>query len=135
MQPAEVPLRCPALPHCRRIYRCRRCAGSVSWSFDGSFIATRCDSMPHAVWVWETSRLELASMLVQARPVRAAQWCPATNRLVVCTGSSKLYLWTPDGASCVHIPLPGFRASGLCWHPAGTSLVLTSRDDFCCAYF
>lgn len=91
--------------------------------------------MPHAVWIWETSRLELASLLVQARPVRAAEWCPATNRLVVCTGGAKLYLWTPDGASCVHIPLPGFRASGCAWHPDGGSLVLTSRDAFCCAYF
>jgi WD40 repeat protein len=107
----------------------------VSWSFDGSYIATRCDSMPSAVWIWETSRLELASLLLQTRSVRSLQWCPSDNRLVVCTGDSKLYLWTPDGASCVHIPLPGFRASGLCWHPDGGSLVLTSRDEFCCAYF
>ena len=113
----------------------RPLAGSVAWSFDGSYIATRCDSMPGAVWIWETSRLELSALLLQTRVVRAMQWCPTSNRLVVCTGDSKLYLWTPDGASCVHIPLPGFRASGLCWHPDGASLVLTSRNEFCCAYF
>ncbi len=50
-------------------------------------------------------------------------------------GDSKLYLWTPEGASCVHIPLPGFRAAGLTWHPGGESLVLTARDAFCCAFF
>ena len=87
------------------------------------------------VWIWDTATLELASLLLQARPVRAASWCPATNRLVVCTGEPKLFLWTPDGASCVHIPLPGFRASGLVWHSEGSSLVLTARDAFCCAYF
>lgn len=52
-----------------------------------------------------------------------------------CAGDSKLYLWTPEGASCVHIPLPGFRAAGLAWHPGGESLVLTARDAFCCAFF
>jgi WD40 repeat protein len=107
----------------------------VAWSHDGSFMATRCDSMPSAVWVWETGRLELACLLLQTRAVRAFAWCPTQNRLVLCTGDSKLYLWSPDGASCVHVPLPGFRASGLCWHPDGESLVLTSRDEFCCAYF
>lgn len=107
----------------------------MSWSFDGSYIATRCDSMPSVVWIWETSRLELASLLLHTRVVRAVQWCPTSNRLVICTGDSKLYLWTPDGASCVHIPLPGFRATGLCWHPDGSSIVLTSREEFCCSYF
>ena len=138
-QPAAPPLPCPQ--HCPRptfahipLPALGRGAGSVAWSCDGSFLDTRCDSMPNAVWIWETSRLELASLLLQARPVRAVQWCPVDNRLVVCTGDSKLYLWTPEGASCVHIPLPGFRASGLAWHPDGTSLLLSSRSHFCCAY-
>jgi WD40 repeat protein len=91
--------------------------------------------MPSAVWIWETSRLELTSLLLQTRVVRAVQWCPTSNRLVICTGDSKLFLWTPEGASCVHIPLPGFRATGLCWHPDGSSIVLTSREEFCCSYF
>lgn len=72
-------------------------AGSVAWSHDGSYIATRCDSMPTAVWVWETSRLELASLLLQARPVRSAQWCPASNRLVVSTGNASSWCWKQTG--------------------------------------
>ncbi|KAL4858112.1 WD repeat-containing protein [Chlorella vulgaris] len=132
---AQLPLRVPVVRPVLDKPNPKLGVGSVSWSFDGSYIATRCDSMPSAVWIWETSRLELASLLLQTRSVRSLQWCPSDNRLVVCTGDSKLYLWTPDGASCVHIPLPGFRASGLCWHPDGGSLVLTSRDEFCCAYF
>jgi WD40 repeat protein len=110
-------------------------AGAVAWSFDGSFLATRSDSQPSAVWVWDTSRLELAALLLQTRAVRAMQWCPVSNQLVICTGASKLYLWKPEGASCVHIPLPSFRATALAWHPDGQSLLLTSRDEFCCAYF
>ena len=87
------------------------------------------------VWVWDTSRLELASVLVQTRPVRQARWDPSSNRLVLCTGTSKLYLWTPEGASCVHIPLQGFRAHAMEWHPDGTSIVLSGRESFCMAYF
>lgn len=133
---AELPVRLPMVPRPPTDKPNPKLGvGSVAWSHDGSYIATRCDSMPTAVWVWETSRLELASLLLQARPVRSAQWCPASNRLVVSTGDSKLYLWTPEGASCVHIPLPGFRAAGLAWHPGGESLVLTARDAFCCAFF
>lgn len=159
-------------------------AGTACWSFDGSYILTRCDSMPSVAWVWDTSRLELAAVLQQSQPIKQAEWDPASNRcaggfragqgrksplegaagrraetanrhaktrtpsraerrpqlarsscrLALATGSSKIYLWTPEGASCVHIPLPGFRAGGLRWHPAGTSLVLSDKDAICCAY-
>ena len=34
--------------------------GALSWSFDSQFLATRNDSMPTAVWVWDLSRLSLA---------------------------------------------------------------------------
>lgn len=176
-------------------------AGTACWSFDGSYILTRCDSMPSVAWVWDTSRLELTAVLQQSQPIKQAEWDPASNRcaggfgagqglrgvgkgcetecperarvarvlfkalldvgrkqptgvleltpsrakrrpqlarsscrLALATGSSKIYLWTPEGASCVHIPLPGFRAGGLRWHPAGTSLVLSDKDAICCAY-
>ncbi len=62
-----------------------------------------------------------------ALPVRA-------HRLAVCTGSTKVYLWSPEGASCVHIPLPGFRASSLRWPPAGACLLLADKEAVCCAY-
>lgn len=109
-------------------------AVSISWSFDGSYMLTRCEAMPTTLWLWETSTLELASVIVQARPIRAAEWDPTTNRLVICTGATKLYMWTPDGASCVHIPLPGFRAAAMQWHPEGKSLLLGNKTSFCCAY-
>ena len=57
-----------------------------------------------------------------------------SRRLAVCTGSTKVYLWSPEGASCVHIPLPGFRAASLRWHPAGTCLLLADKEAVCCAY-
>lgn len=67
-------------------------------------------------------------------PPPNALLCLLRCRLAVCSGGSKVYLWTPEGASVVHIPLPGFRASFLRWHPAGASLLLSDRDAACCAY-
>lgn len=55
-------------------------AGTVAWSHDGSYVLTRCDSMPSALWVWDTARLELAALLQQAHPVKCAEWDPASNR-------------------------------------------------------
>eukprot|EP00887_Chlorella_sp_A99_P007526 scaffold2.g7526.t1 len=131
---AELPLRVPVARPAADKGGVRQGVGSVSWSFDGSYMLTRCDNMPTTLWVWETSKLELASVVLQSWPVRAAEWDPTSNRLVVLTGSSKLYLWTPDGASCVHIPLPGFRAAGVRWHPSGKALLLTNKSSFACAY-
>jgi hypothetical protein len=53
----------------------------------------------------------------------------------VLTGGAKVYLWSPGGASVVHVPLPGFQAHSLAWSPSGASLALSDRgESFCCAY-
>jgi WD40 repeat protein len=104
------------------------------WSHDGSYFATRVDHMPAAVWVWDTARLEPTALLVQDRAVKSVAWDPLSSRLAVVTGSGKVYFWTPSGASCVHIPLKGFRPHSLTWHPDGTSFMLSGKDSFTCAY-
>eukprot|EP00798_Chlamydomonas_sp_ICE-L_P020694 gene20694-27493_t len=50
-------------------------------------------------------------------------------------GTSRVYMWTPAGASIVHIPLKNFCAQGIKWEPRkGSSFVLTDAAAFCCAY-
>ena len=71
---------------------------------------------------------------VQTQPVKDCQWDPRHPRLVVCTGGTRVYLWSPDGASCVHIPLPSFVATTVKWSSKGDAIVLANRDTFCCAY-
>lgn len=104
------------------------------WSHDGSYFATRVDHMPAAVWVWDTARLEPTALLVQDRAVKSVAWDPVSSRLAVVSGSGKVYFWTPCGASCVHIPLKGFRPHSLMWHPDGTGFMLSGKDSFTCAY-
>lgn len=108
-------------------------AGLMSWSNDSQYICTRNDSMPTALWIWDICRLELAAILVQKEAIRAVAWDPTCTRLVLCTGSSHLYMWTPSGAYCVNIPLPQFTITDLKWNSDGSCLLLKDKESFCCA--
>lgn len=107
--------------------------GLLSWSHDSKYICTRNDSMSTALWIWDMCNLELAAILVQKDPIRAAAWDPTSARLVMSTGSSHLYMWTPSGAYCVNVPLPEFNVLDLKWNSDGSCLFLKDKESFCCA--
>lgn len=107
--------------------------GLLSWSSDSQFICTRNDSMPTVLWVWDVQHLELAAILIQKDPIRAAAWDPTCPRLVLCTGSSNLYMWTPSGAYCINVPFPQFCVLDLKWNSDGSCLLLKDKESFCCA--
>lgn len=105
----------------------------MSWSSDSLYICTRNDSMPTVLWIWDTRRLELAAILIQKEPIRAAAWDPICTRLILCTGSSHLYMWTPSGAYCINVPLSDFTVIDLKWNFDGSCLLLKDKEFFCCA--
>jgi hypothetical protein len=107
--------------------------GMLSWSSDSHYFFTRNDIMPTVLWIWDICRLELAAVLVQKDPIRAAAWDPTCTRLVLCTESPHLYMWTPSGACCVNIPFVNFRIVDLKWSSNGSCLLLKERESFCCA--
>ncbi|XP_022969756.1 WD repeat-containing protein WRAP73 isoform X1 [Cucurbita maxima] len=107
--------------------------GLMLWSKDSQYICTRNDSMPTALWIWDIHHLELAAILVQKDPIRAAAWDPTCTRLSLCTGSPHLYMWTPAGAYCVNIPLSEFAITDLKWNSDGSCLLLKDKESFCCA--
>ncbi|KVI04530.1 WD repeat-containing protein WRAP73 isoform X1 [Cynara cardunculus var. scolymus] len=107
--------------------------GIMSWSKDSQYICTRNDSMPTVLWIWDMNHLELAAILVQKDPIRTAAWDPTCTRLVLCTGTSHLYMWTPSGAYCVNVPLPQFSVMDLKWDFNGSCLLLKDKELFCCA--
>ena len=109
--------------------------GSVSFSSDSAFIATKNDNMPNTVWVWDIIQLKLVVLLVQSCPVYDFQWDPCQSRLAVSTGSNKLYLWSPAGCVSVAVPVDStFTVQRLVWHPNGSSLALVGNTHFCVCY-
>ena len=109
--------------------------GTVLFSPDCKYMATKNDNMPNAVWIWDVVQLRLAVLLLQVNPVREIAWDPQQARLAVCTGNGKLYLWSLAG--CVSVTVPGetnFTVQKLLWHPNGKSLALISSTHFCLCY-
>ncbi|PKA61140.1 hypothetical protein AXF42_Ash006036 [Apostasia shenzhenica] len=107
--------------------------GLLSWSNDSQFVISRNDSIPNVLWIWGIRRLELAAVLIQKEPIRAAAWDPTYPRLVLCTGSPHLYMWSLSGAYCVNIPLPQFVINDLKWNSDGSCILLKDKESFCCA--
>jgi WD40 repeat protein len=114
----------------------------LAWSGDGRLLATRCENFPTAVWVWDVATLQLAALLIHLAPVRDVAWDAGTQRLALCTGNDKLYLWSPQSASIVTVPTPGFKAGALAWNALGSAIALTSLEGegaaggraYCIAY-
>ncbi|XP_029395682.1 WD repeat-containing protein WRAP73 isoform X3 [Mus pahari] len=109
--------------------------GMLAFSSDSYFLASRNDNVPNAVWIWDIQKLKLFVVLEHMSSVRSFQWDPQRPRLAICTGGSKVYLWSPAG--CVSVQVPGegdFPVLGLCWHLSGDSLALLSKDHFCLCF-
>ncbi|XP_075502434.1 uncharacterized protein LOC142540286 [Primulina tabacum] len=107
--------------------------GLISWSSNSQFLCTRNDSMPTVLWIWDVQLLEVASILIQKDPIRAVAWDPTFPRLVFCTGSTQIYMWTPSGAYCINVPFPEFSTLDLKWNSDGSSILLKDKASFCCA--
>ncbi len=107
----------------------------LEWSPDSRYLATLNENMPAAVWIWDMQAAELVAVLQHTAAVKALAWAPAGGTsLAVAAGSSRVYMWTPAGASIVHSPLASFGAQSVKWAPDGASLVLGAREALCCAY-
>ncbi|XP_073417808.1 WD repeat-containing protein WRAP73 isoform X1 [Dendrobates tinctorius] len=110
--------------------------GMLAFSPDNRYLATKNDNMPCCVWIWDVQKMRLSVVLEQTSPVRSFCWDPVQPRLAICTGNSKVYLWSPSGCVSVQVPVEGsFNVLSLAWHPLGEdSLLLASKDQLCLCY-
>ncbi|XP_068014281.1 WD repeat-containing protein WRAP73 isoform X2 [Melanerpes formicivorus] len=109
--------------------------GMLAFSSDNCFLASKNDNIPHAVWIWDIQKLKLLAVLEQLCPIQCFQWDPCQPRLALCTGNSRVYLWSPAGCVAVQVPLEGdFQILSLSWHCSGDSLLLLSKESFCVCY-
>lgn len=117
--------------------------------------------MASVIWVWDTQKMSLEAVLEQTSAVRCFQWDPRRPRLALCTGNTRLYLWTPAGCVSVQVPaegnrllwdesprqmsssrhvarlsLPsgGFQVQALNWHCRGDALIVIGKEQLCLCY-
>lgn len=111
--------------------------GLTGWSVGDRYLVSRNDNHPSAVWVWDTQKLALTAVLTQLEAVRCIAWDPKRVRFAVCTATSKLYLWSPEGCSIVDVPLSAgqaFQVRKIEWNNEGTCILLMDKNKFCCCY-
>ncbi|MBN3282428.1 WRP73 protein, partial [Polyodon spathula] len=108
---------------------------TMAFSSDNRYLVTKNDNMPNDLWIWDMQKLKLFVVLEQAAPVRCFQWDPCRSRLAICTGNSKVYMWSPAGCVSVQVPVEGsFQVLSLNWHSSGESMVLLSKEQLCLCY-
>lgn len=111
--------------------------GRSLWSPSGKFLATINDNMPNVVWIWNMVRLNLLSVLEHKDKVRTFAWAPPGNgdRLAICCGNDKLYLWSKSGSMIIRCRANKYVVRDLRWRPDGESILLLDKNKFCCCYF
>ena len=92
--------------------------------------------MPKAVYIWDVTNLELVAVLIHLDVVKTFKFAPHSQQLFIGTGQSRVFMWSPRGASVIDLPRNEFAAQGptkvnvqrVIWNPRGTNLVLTDRN-------
>ena len=49
-------------------------------------MATKCETMPNAVFVWDMGKLELSTVLIHLNPVKSLKFAPHSQQLYIGTG-------------------------------------------------
>lgn len=67
-------------------------------------MVSKTDNMPNAVWIWDMTTLELASVLIHINGVKGFKFSPDSDDLYIVAGAGRVYTWAPLGASVVELP-------------------------------
>lgn len=107
----------------------------IEFSRSSRYFYTRNDNMPCLLWIWDVKNLSLSQVLIQMSPIRSVAWDLCSDRLALCTGSNKLFMWSTTGCLSVEIPTEAsFQVYSLKWHPDGSTLVLIGKEKACICY-
>lgn len=109
----------------------------IDWSYTTHYLATKVDAMPNAVWIWDMTTLELASVLIHQNPVKTFQFSPNSNDLYILTGNSRVFTWAPLGASVIELPQSGFgkdlvnstQLNKIKWNPNSRNMLLFDKAE------
>ena len=109
--------------------------GSISqieFSFDSTLIASRNDSIPNAVFIWEVNTLKLNSVIVHIKNVKDFKWSPKENILIIVTENEKCYVFSLFNVYLVELvsdSQKGFQASFIKWNNDGKSFIISDKKQ------
>jgi WD40 repeat protein len=86
----------------------------ISFNADGTLVATRHDSTPRTVWIWDLKTLTPRSIIIQHSPIKNFNWHPTKPELLLtqCTHDEPfIYIWNSleQGPEVIH---PGYLKTG-----------------------
>jgi WD40 repeat protein len=87
----------------------------MSFNSEGSRFATRDDTAPTTVWLWDLSKLAACAVLIQHSPVKHMSWHPTVSSLLLIQCShdeSIVYIYDTSKSAPYAIQLPLERSSG-----------------------
>jgi len=104
----------------------------MAFNKDGTLCATRDDSTPTTVWIWDLRSLKPATVLIQHSPVKSLQWHPTNpSHLLIQTihDSPTVYLYsTPNLSSSTSNSNSQSAASASTSHPGPPAILDLSSD-------
>jgi hypothetical protein len=104
----------------------------MAFNRDGTFCATRDDSTPTTVWIWDLRSLRPAMILIQHSPVKSLQWHPTDpSYLLIQTthDAPTLYLYsTPSLSSSISNPNSNSYSSNSNAYPAPPFILSLSSN-------
>ena len=104
----------------------RQGVGTVLWSAQSEFLATRNENMPYTVWIWAPRRdVKPVAVLEFDRKVCSLKWDPVKPRLAIATlATPTIALWSEEHpVQRIEVSDPEWLAreqtKGIRWHPTG----------------
>jgi hypothetical protein len=88
---------------------------AISFNSSGTVVATKDDSTPTAVWLWNLSSLVANTVIIHHSPVRQLAWHPSRPELLLINCSldeTVLHLWNSNKMEPVVTTLPSKKPSG-----------------------
>lgn len=93
----------------------------IEFNADGSFFATRSDSMPSTVWIWSQESLAAVACLVHHAPIRGIQWHPNSHDMLLihcAVDQAVVHIWRASWSTPIILDARLDKSGGrmeACW--------------------
>ena len=112
---------------------------SIEFSASGRYLSTINDTMPNLLFIFDFKpTFHLAFVLIHMQPIRCVKWEPKRDHLALCTHNSRIYVWSPQGASSINLPDESSKhcIDDIKWNVTEThiSMALIGQEAMCIGF-